>query len=256
MGGRAILEAPVERIFWAPGRVVAVQAGGRLWRAEQFISSIVLADLIRALDPDPPRNLREKAVDFHHRDFLTVALMVEGRDLFPDQWIYVHEPALRVGGIQNDNNWSPEMSPDRARTCLGMEYFCSAGDPLWRMDDADLIELARRQLETLGLVPALRVSDSAVVRMQRAYPVCDGPYEAALQSVRDFLADVPNLRVLGRDGMHRYNNQDHSMLTGVLAARNVPGARYALWSVDVDEEYLEQGSAPDKENLLAGHPTG
>lgn len=250
-GGRVVLGAPVERIFWAPGRVVAVQAGGRLWRGEHFVSSIALADLIRALDPEPPGDLRARAADFHYRDFLTVALIVEGRDLFPDQWIYVHDPTVRVGRIQNYSNWSPEMSPDPEKTCLGMEYFCSAGDDLWTMPDAGLIEMARREVAALGLAPAGRIVDGAVVRMEKAYPVYDESYEDALQAVRRFLEATPNLQVIGRNGMHRYNNQDHSMLTGVLAARNLLGGRYDLWRVNLEEEYLEEGSALAEEALCA-----
>lgn len=250
-GGRVVLGAPVERIFWAPGRVVAVQAGGRLWRGEHFISSIALADLLRALDPEPPGDLRAKAADFHYRDFLTVALIVEGRDLFPDQWIYVHDPTVRVGRIQNYSNWSPEMSPDPEKTCLGMEYFCSAGDDLWTMPDAGLIEMARREVAALGLAPAGRIVDGAVVRMEKAYPVYDESYEDALQAVRRLLEATANLQVIGRNGMHRYNNQDHSMLTGVLAARNLLGGRYDLWRVNLEEEYLEEGSVLAEEALCA-----
>ncbi|MGB9604577.1 MAG: NAD(P)/FAD-dependent oxidoreductase [Bryobacteraceae bacterium] len=252
-GGRVVLGAPVERVFWTPGRVVAVQAGGRLWRGEHFISSIALADLIRALDPEPPPELRAAADDFHYRDFLTVALIVEGRDLFPDQWIYVHDPGVRVGRIQNYNNWSREMSPDPEKTCLGMEYFCSRGDELWRMQDAALIELARREIAQLGLARADRVVDGAVVRMEKAYPVYDDSYLRGLRAVRQFLESLPNLQVIGRNGMHRYNNQDHSMLTGMLAARNIAGGNFDLWRVNAEEDYLEEGEAQTGAEALAWH---
>jgi len=249
-GGRVVLRAPVERIYWAPGRIVAVQAGGRLWRGDHYISSIALSDFIRALDPEPPAELRLAAQDFHYRDFLTVALIVEGSNLFPDNWIYVHDPEVRVGRIQNYNNWSPEMTPDAGKTCLGMEYFCFRDDELWRTPDDELIAMAGREIETLGLAPAGRVADGAVVRMEKAYPVYDETYPRGLQAVRRFLDSVPNLQVVGRNGMHRYNNQDHSMLTGMLAAQNVLGARFDLWSVNVEEDYLEEGRELGEEEIL------
>jgi protoporphyrinogen oxidase len=250
-GGRVVTGAPVERIYWAPGRVVAVQAGGRLWRGEHYISSIALKDFIRALDPEPPAELQAAAEDFHYRDFLTVALIVEGSNLFPDNWIYVHDPEVKVGRIQNYNNWSPEMSPDPGKTCLGMEYFCFRDDELWRTADEELIAMASGEIETLGLARAGRVVDGAVVRMEKAYPVYDDAYQRGLSAVRRFLETVPNLQVVGRNGMHRYNNQDHSMLTGMLAARNVLGGRFDLWRVNVEEDYLEEGRAVGEEEILA-----
>jgi len=240
-GGQVVCEAPVEKIYWEPGRVSAVQAGGRLWAGEHFISSIAIPDLIRALDPAPPERLRSAAEDFHYRDFLTVALIVKARNLFPDNWIYVHEPSVKVGRIQNYSNWSPEMTPDAETSCLGMEYFCFEGDELWGASDAKLLELARSEIAALGLVSPTRVLDGAVVRMPKAYPVYDASYRRGLAAVRDFLEAVPNLQLVGRNGMHRYNNQDHSMLTGLLAARNILGARFNLWRVNAEEDYLEEG---------------
>ncbi len=250
-GGRVELEAPVERIHWAPGGVRAVEAGGRLWRGEHCISSIALRDLIRALHPEPPEYLRRAAGDFSYRDFLTVALLVRGGELFPDNWIYVHEPKVKVGRIQNYNNWSPEMTTDPDLSCLGLEYFCFQGDPLWSAPDAELLELARRELGELGLAAPERVADGCVVRMAKAYPVYDDLYRRGMEAVKKFLESVPNLQVVGRNGMHRYNNQDHSMLTGMLAARNVLGGRFDLWQVNAEEEYLEEGAAVAEERMAS-----
>ncbi len=249
--GRVILQAPVERIHWRPGRVVAVEAGGSLWSGEHFISSIAIRDLIRLLDPTPPDYLQQAAKDFRYRDFLTVALIVRGRDLFPDNWIYVHDPDVKVGRIQNYNNWSPEMSPDPETTCLGLEYFCFEGDELWSMPDRALLTLAEEELIRLGLAAPGHVIDGAVVRMEKAYPIYDERYQQGLAAVRRFLEQVPNLQLVGRNGMHHYNNQDHSMLTGMLAARNVLGARFDLWQVNLEAVYLEEGEPISEEKLAA-----
>jgi protoporphyrinogen oxidase len=248
-GSQVVLEAPVQKICWEPGRVTAVQAGERTYSGDHFISSMPIRDLIECLDPEPPESLRRAAQDFNYRDFLTVALMVRGKDLFPDNWIYVHDPNVRVGRIQNYNNWSPEMSPDPEITCLGLEYFCFQGDGLWTTADDALIELGRRELGRLGLVDPASVFDGTVLRMEKAYPVYDATYQRGLAEVRRFLDSVANLQLVGRNGMHRYNNQDHSMLTAILAARNILGARYDLWQVNVDSEYQEEGTTFTEEEL-------
>ncbi|MGD0202025.1 MAG: FAD-dependent oxidoreductase, partial [Bryobacteraceae bacterium] len=250
-GSKVVLEAPVESIHWQSGRVLGVRAGGRLWRAEHFISSMPIRELIERLDPAPPDYLRAAAEDFRYRSFLTVALIVRGKNLFPDNWIYIHDPSVKVGRIQNYKNWSPEMVPDPETTCLGLEYFCFEGDELWRTPDAELIELAKSELARLGLVDPALVADGTVVRAEKAYPIYDSNYRRGLEAVRRFLPSVPNLQLVGRNGMHRYNNQDHSMLTAMLAARNILGARYDLWGVNVDADYHEEGVECTEEELKA-----
>jgi protoporphyrinogen oxidase len=240
-GTRVVFEAPVDRIYWREGAVEAVEAGGNVYPLTHLISSMPVRELIEKLTPAAPDELLRAAQDLHYRDFLTVALVVKKTDLFPDNWIYVHDKNVQLGRIQNFNNWSPEMVPDPATTCLGLEYFCFEGDGLWTTPDADLIELGKRELGQLGLVNPADVIDGAVVRMQKAYPVYDGGYEGAMVKVRQFLKRVPNLQLAGRNGMHRYNNQDHSMLTAVLAARNILGGHYDLWQVNVEQEYHEEG---------------
>jgi protoporphyrinogen oxidase len=192
-----------------------------------------------------------------------VALIIRKKDLFPDNWIYIHEPGVKVGRIQNFKNWSPEMVPDPEYSCLGMEYFCFEGDGLWVADDAELVELARKEIHSLGLADRADVVDGCVVRMPKAYPVYDGTYERGVAKIREFLRQVPNLQLVGRNGMHRYNNQDHSMLTAMLAVRNILNeqngdpTRYDLWGVNADEEYHESGKEKreeDLKNLAATQP--
>jgi protoporphyrinogen oxidase len=249
-GSRVVFEAPVTKIHWEPGRVTAVEAGGRRYEGNQFISSMPIKDLIRALHPAPPQYVLNAAADFNYRDFLTVALMVKTPELFPDNWIYIHEPRVKVGRIQNFKNWSPEMVPDPANSCLGLEYFCFEGDGLWSLSDEELIALGTQEVELLKLVPPGQVFDGKVVRVPKAYPVYDDTYARGQEAIRRFLREMtPNLQLAGRNGMHRYNNQDHSMLTAVLAARNICGARYDLWKVNVDEEYHEGGAMQTEEDF-------
>jgi protoporphyrinogen oxidase len=227
MGGQVRLGAPVTRIAWGAGGVVAVEAAGQTWRADHVISTMPLGDLARSLAPAPSPEVLRAAAQFRYRGFLTVLLMVRARGLFPDNWIYVHDPALRVARIQNFGNWSPEMPPDAETACLGVEYFCSEGDELWTLDDGELTGLAVRELEQLGFGVAGRLLGGAVIREPKAYPVYAGTYLEALQELRRFLTMVPNLQLAGRNGTHAYNNMDHAMMSGLLAARNILGRRAA-----------------------------
>ena len=186
-----------------------------------------------------------------YRDFLTVALIYDSGDLFPDNWIYVHDPHVRVGRIQNFKNWSPDMVPDASVTCLGLEYFCSHGDDLWAMDDAALIRLATREADAIGISKGAQVVDATVARVRKAYPVYDETYERALADARTVTDRLGNLQLVGRNGMHKYNNQDHSMLTARLAVRNYFGERHDLWAVNADEEYHEEH---DMKSLAASQP--
>jgi protoporphyrinogen oxidase len=176
-----------------------------------------------------------------YRDFLTVCLVIKKADLFPDNWIYIHDPGVRVGRIQNFKNWSPDMVPDLTRSSLGLEYFCNEGDEVWTMPDAELVELGKRELEKTGLAQAADVEDGCVFRMAKSYPVYDADYASYLGLLRDFVDSLENFQTVGRNGLHRYNNQDHAMLTGMLAVRNlVLGEQNDLWSVNTDQEYHEE----------------
>jgi protoporphyrinogen oxidase len=215
------------------------------YHGRHFLSTMPLRSLVRAMTPAAPAAVIEAANSLKYRDFLTVVLIVEGTEIFPDTWIYIHEPGVRLGRVQNFRNWSPDMVPDPARSSLGLEYFCFEGDDLWTLPDDALIALGRREIDAIGLVPSSRVVDGCVVRMPKAYPVYDDAYQRHLGVIRAWLKRFENLEVAGRNGMHKYNNQDHSMMTAVLAARNILGlGRFDPWKVNTDAEYHEE--APEE----------
>ena len=211
-------------------------------RARHAISSAALRDLAARLHPLPQASLAAKQL--RYRDFLTVALKIRSDDLFPDNWIYIHDSKVKVGRIQNFRSWSPEMVPEAGVACVGLEYFCFAGDGLWSMSDADLIDLATRETAILGLVSAEQVIGGAVVRQEKAYPVYDEDYAAHVAVLREELeGQHSTLHLVGRNGMHRYNNQDHAMMTAMLTVENIKTeARvYDVWCVNEDAEYHEAG---------------
>jgi len=220
-----------------------------------FISSMPITELVARLDPPAPLEVAQAAARLRYRDFLTVCLIVNQPHLFPDNWIYVHDPGVKVGRIQNFKNWSPDMVPDPARTSLGLEYFCSEGDELWRMPDSELVDLGKREIERIGLARADDVEDGCVARVAKAYPVYDATYREHLDVVRGFVDGLANLQTIGRNGLHRYDNQDHAMLTGMLAVRNLTrGERNDLWSVNTEPEYHEEIRQADRRG--AGEPRG
>jgi protoporphyrinogen oxidase len=245
-GRPVLLGRTVSRIEHEAGGVTAVvteTAGGHQERHEgtDFISSIPIRELVARLEPPAPENVRRAADSLGYRDFISIALMIDRADVFPDNWIYIHDPGVRVGRIQNFKNWSPDMVPDRSKTCLGLEYFCFEGDGLWTMQDLELVALARNELAQLGICAPEDVFDGVVVRQQKAYPVYDDAYQAHVAVVRDYLrAELPNLHLAGRNGMHKYNNQDHSMMTALIVARNLTGASVLdPWKVNADAVYHE-----------------
>ncbi len=210
--------------------------------AAHVISSAPMRELAGRIHPVP--NTLNQALDLKYRDFLTVALMIKADDLFPDNWIYIHDSKVKVGRIQNFRSWSPEMVPDQSIACVGLEYFCFEGDGLWSSSDAELVALATREMAILGLCGADQVVGGVVVRQEKAYPVYDEAYAANVRAMRDELeAKYPTLHLVGRNGMHRYNNQDHAMMTAMLTVRNIEaGARiYDIWGVNEDAEYHEAG---------------
>jgi protoporphyrinogen oxidase len=207
--------------------------------ADHVISSAALPDLVARLDPAAPAAVGSAARDLSFRALIVVGLIVRRAEVFPDNWIYVHTPSVRVGRIQNFKNWSLAMVPDPSMTSLGMEYFCSEGDEIWRMTDRELVRLASREIAALGLADAAEVEDATVIRQPKAYPVYDADYRSRLATVREFVDSLENLQTIGRNGMHRYNNQDHSMLTGLLSARNILGDRHDLWTVNTERSYYE-----------------
>ncbi len=212
------------------------------YHGENFLSTLPIRELIRAMVPPAPVPVIEAAESLRYRDFLTVVLILDRPDTFPDNWIYIHEPDVRVGRIQNFKNWSPDLVPDPSMSSLGLEYFCFQGDDLWNKPDADLIELGRREVEAIGLARSVDVVDGCVVRMPKAYPVYDDAYQDHLRVIRGWLKNLGNLELAGRNGMHKYNNQDHSMMTALLAARNILGhGQFDTWKVNTDAQYHESG---------------
>jgi protoporphyrinogen oxidase len=214
--------------------------GGRVaLPASCLVSTIPLRDLAAALSPAPPPEVAAAAGRLRSRAFLSVALVLDGPDPFPDTWLYLHDPAVRAGRVQNFRAWSPDLVPSPDASCVGVEYFCWPGDDLWRLSDAELVELAAADLERLGFSRRDRVRAGHVSRVADAYPVYDEGYLGHLAVARGWLESVRGLLVAGRGGLHRYNNMDHSMLTGLLAAANAAGARHDLWAVNADDDYLE-----------------
>jgi protoporphyrinogen oxidase len=225
----------------------AADGNRHTYTGRHFISTMPIRELIGVLDPAAPPEVAEAASSLRYRDFITVALIIDDPELFPDNWIYIHEPGVSVGRIQNFKNWSPGMVPDPRYTVLGLEYFCFDSDSMWSAPDADLVALGTRELAKLGLSKQAKVVDGTVVRQRAAYPVYDGDYRRAVDVIREFIErEMPNLQLVGRNGMHKYNNQDHAMMTGLMAARNIMGASYDLWRVNSDAQYLEEDGGAEQ----------
>jgi protoporphyrinogen oxidase len=246
-GSKVLLESPVVRIRHEGARAVEVVAGSggaeTTYESDHVISSMPITELVKGMDPPVPAEVRAAADDLTYRDFLTVALIVPEEAGFPDNWIYVHAPEVRVGRIQNFGSWSPHMVKE-GRTCLGLEYFVFEGDDLWTSSDDDLIALGTRELQELGLVDPARVEGGYVVRMPKAYPTYDETYKENVEVLRRWLAaNAANVHPVGRNGMHKYNNQDHSMYTAMLTVENILGAHHDIWAVNVEEEYHEAGTS-------------
>jgi protoporphyrinogen oxidase len=219
--------------------VATVDGEERTYPCSHVISSMPFRSLIRALDPPVPEPVRAAAEGLTYRDFMTVALVVPVEYSFPDNWIYIHDPAVKVGRIQNFGSWSPYLVKE-GRTCLGLEFFVNEGDDMWTKSDEDLVEQGKRELQQLGLADASRVEAGYVVRMPKAYPVYDEFYKDNVEVLREWIAEhAPNLMPTGRNGMHKYNNQDHSMMTAILSVDNIFGAHNDVWSVNVEDRYHE-----------------
>lgn len=244
-GGIVKLNSEVTRIGITGNRIhnVTVSANGigeQTICGSHFISSMPISEFVKRLD-SAPREVVEAAARLTYRDFLTVCLIINQPNLFADNWLYIHSAGVKVGRIQNFKNWSPDMLPDQCKTSLGLEYFCTEGDELWGMSDADLIELGKREVESIGLADYADVEDGCVFRVPKAYPIYDADYRDYLATVKKFVEGLENFQTIGRNGLHRYDNQDHAMVTGMLAANNlVLGERNDIWSVNTDQEYQEE----------------
>lgn len=259
-GSETVRGVRVERIRHGQGRVECVYGRtptGELteFSGEHVISTMPIRDLVNALDPAPPDDVLRAANRLRYRDYLTVVLIVNRAAVFPDNWIYIHSPEVKLGRIQNYKNWSPHMVPDPSRSSLGLEYFLWDHDAEWSWPHERLVETGIRECARIGLVESREVDDGTVVRMPKAYPVYDQTYQQSLATVRQYLGQLINLQLIGRNGQHRYNNQDHSMLAGVYAARNLAGASYDVWSVNTEQEYQEEVAGVPAERLVPGRAT-
>jgi len=214
------------------------------------LSSAPMRELIASVQPAFPQQVLEAAAALSYRDFLTVVLICKDEDAFSDNWIYIHDPSVKVGRVQNFKSWSPYMVPDPSMACYGLEYFCFEGDGLWTSSDEDLIALGKKEIEKIGLTKGSAVVDGYVVRQPKAYPVYDQDYKERVALVREGIKAYPGLYLVGRNGMHKYNNQDHSMMTAMLAAKNIIAGNelFDIWEVNEDAEYHEGGNrgAEDK----------
>ncbi|HXB38709.1 MAG TPA: NAD(P)/FAD-dependent oxidoreductase, partial [Acidimicrobiales bacterium] len=245
-GGTVEMRAPLATIKVEGGRAVEVtydQDGSEhTVPASHVISTMPMRELVNTITPPPPAEVVAAADDLHYRDYLTVALVVPQSRSFPDNWIYIHATDVEVGRIQNYGSWSPYLVKDGC-TCLGLEYFVFEGDDMWNKPDEELIALGTKELISLGLAADGDVEQGYVVRVPKAYPYYDFSYKQNVETIRKWLgAEAPNIHPVGRNGMHKYNNQDHSMYTALLTVENIFGADYDVWTVNVEEEYHEAGS--------------
>ena len=244
-GGDLQLNSPVVKLHHDGGGSITsldcrTKSGTTAIEPVQVISSMPITSLVTRLSPEPPEDVLQAAKALKYRGFLLVVLILKDTDLFPDQWIYVHDPTVRIGRIQNYRNWSPDMVPDPATSSLGVEFFCNEGDPFWSTDDAELISLAARETEILGLASRGAVLDGTVIRIPKAYPVYELNYRKNLSLLQRYTAGFHNLHLIGRNGNFRYNNMDQAMLSGLNASRKILGKPLLETSAQ-DSPYLEDG---------------
>jgi protoporphyrinogen oxidase len=254
-GSKVVFDSNVVTIEHADGRAhtVVTESNGTSNRYEctEVVSSMPISALLRAMDPPVPDEVKAAADHLRYRAHITVGLVVPEEFSFPDNWIYINDANVKVGRVQNFGRWSPYLVKD-GRTCLGLEIFVNEGDEWWTMPDEQLVETGKRELEQIGLIVASKVEAGYVIRTPKAYPFYDATYKANVEVLRRWIEEhTPNVYPVGRNGMHRYNNQDHSMYTAMLSVENIFGAHHDVWSVNVEEEYHEE-KADDGEPATAG----
>jgi protoporphyrinogen oxidase len=250
LGGKILMDSKVTKVQLKDKTVKYCEINNEVkqYFANDFISTLPIKELINIIKPTPPNLVIEAANQLKYRDFLTVVLILNEESVFPDNWIYIHEPNVRLGRIQNFKNWSLEMVPQSSQTSLGLEYFCNEGDDLWEKKDEELISFGLKEVVQIGITKTDSFLDGTVVRMPKAYPVYDENYKKNVLVIRNWLtSNVHNLQLVGRNGMHMYNNQDHSMLSAYYAARNLLGETWDPWLVNADAEYHE-----DEKDLQTG----
>jgi len=256
LGGQVLLEHKVTRLDFDDDRCVRVHVGEQVFEPSAVISSLPLRNMVGIAHPHPRPEVVAAAGGMRYRDFLTVAVVLNGEDIFPDNWIYVHEPEVDVGRIQNFRSWSPWMVSDPTKACVGLEYFCFAGDDLWNMDDDKLVEKGMRELEQLGLARRDQLEFGFVERVPKAYPIYDAEYAERVLTIRSWLDGLDNFVQVGRNGLHRYNNSDHSMLTAMRAVDNfVRGTDYDIWAVNAESVYHEEEKQDEQQPYIEAPET-
>jgi protoporphyrinogen oxidase len=256
LGGQVLLNHRATKIEFDGDRVVRVHVNDRVFEPSAVISSLALRNTVGMSDPHPRGEVVAAARGLRYRDFLTVALVLNGDDLFPDNWIYIHEPDVTVGRIQNFRSWSPWMVPDPSKACVGLEFFCFAGDELWEMDDDKLVQLGMRELEQLGLARRDQLEFGFVERVPKAYPMYDADYAERVKTIRSWLDGLDNFIQVGRNGLHRYNNSDHSMLTAMRAVDNlVKGTDHDIWAVNAESAYHEEEQQDEQQPYIQAPET-
>ena len=256
LGGDVLLEHKVTKLEFDGDRCVRVHAGDKVFEPSAVISSLPLRNTVGMADPHPKPEVIAAAKGLRYRDFLTVAVVINGDDLFPDNWIYIHDPKVNVGRIQNFRSWSPWMVPDPSKACVGLEFFCFAGDELWETDDQELVKLGMRELEQLGLAKADQLEFGFVERVPKAYPMYDPDYSERVHAIRSWLDGLDNFIQVGRNGLHRYNNSDHSSLTAMRAVDNlVKGTDHDIWAVNAESAYHEEQTQDDQQPYIEAPET-
>jgi protoporphyrinogen oxidase len=251
LGGQVLLEHKVTKLEFEGDKCVRVHVGDIVYEPSAVISSLPLRNTAGIAEPHPKPEVIAAAKGLRYRDFLTVAVVLKGDDIFPDNWIYIHDPSVNVGRIQNFRSWSPWMVPDPTKACVGLEFFCFAGDQLWEMDDDKLVDLGMRELEQLGLAKRDQLEFGFVERVPKAYPIYDEEYAERVSTIRSWLDGLDNFIQVGRNGLHRYNNSDHSTLTALRAVDNlVDGADHDIWAVNAESVYHEEERQDERQPYL------
>ncbi|MDR1383366.1 MAG: NAD(P)/FAD-dependent oxidoreductase [Planctomycetaceae bacterium] len=246
-GGKVELHEKTAEVFHDGSRVTSVRIeneNGESRRIEgsDFLSSIPITELVTIMSPSAPEAVLNAAKSLKYRSLITVDITVDQKQLFTDNWIYIHSPEVKLGRIQNFKNWSPSMVADPNKSTLGLEYFCNENDDFWNLGDSKIFELAADEVAKIKICKREKIEDFVVVRVPKAYPVYDMNYPKHIATIRKYLAGFANLQPIGRYGMFKYNNMDHSIQTGLYAARNILSGKqtFDVWNVNTDDEYHEE----------------
>ncbi|MBA7493923.1 hypothetical protein ES702_04489 [subsurface metagenome] len=242
MGGSVVLDSEVISINHNQSEVLSIAVANKAGREKnfggtKFISTIPISLLVQRMTPKPPPDVLEASRKLRYRGLLVVHLIIDRQDLFPDNWLFIHSPEVKVARIQNYKNWSPRMVPDPTKTSLGLEYFCNENDDFWNQPEERLIAIAIEELKKLSIVDEHAILDALVFKIPHAYPVYYRGYREPLETVKRYLATFGNLQTVGRGGMYQYSHMYHSILTGLMAARNILGSNFNIWQLNVNEDY-------------------